>query len=681
MATDNPLLTIPTLPNFSDIEADLIMPALDQMLSQQKTNIEEQLDNLLEPDWNNFVAVQEQWNDELEKFWSPISHLNGVRNTPEFREAYNACIPKLTEFSTYLGQNERLYQAYKTLKDSESFKTLNQAQQRVVDNALRDFRLAGVALTGEKKQRFSEIKQRLSELTTQFSNNVLDATQGWHKHLDDVTELKGIPESILGVYKAAAQAKHLSGYVITLDIPSYLPLMQYADNSSLREEMYNAYVTRASELGPNAGKWDNGPLMEEILSLRQEMSALLGFENYAQRSLATKMAETPEQVVAFLKELAEQSLPYAKQDYDELKAYAQSQGAQLNAWDIPYFTEKLRVEKYAISQEELKPYFPANKVIEGMFDITKRLFNIDFVAVDSVDTWHEDVQYFEIVRDDKTIASFYLDLFAREQKRGGAWMADCRSRRRLSDDKLQLPVAFLTCNFTMPTDELPSLLTHNEVTTLFHEFGHGLHHMLTAIDVSAVSGINGVAWDAVELPSQFLENWCWQSEAIPYISSHYETGEPLPAEMLEKMLAAKNFQSGMQMVRQIEFALFDFSLHSDPNITTCKQIQALLDDVREKVSVVPTPDFNRFQHSFSHIFAGGYAAGYYSYKWAEVLSADCFSRFEKEGIFNQETGQSFLHNILERGGSDDAMSLFKAFQGREPSIDALLEHSGLGNDK
>ncbi len=677
---DNPLLQPSLLPPFSAIKPEHIEPALEQKLTQNRQRMAELVNESHELG-TDFLAEMEQLGDELDQLWSPVSHLHGVKNSEELRAAYNACLPKLTEYYTEMGQNKGLYQAYKTLAESDSFQQLDKAQRKAIDNALRDFTLSGIALDAEKQQRYAAIQQRLSELSTQFSNNVLDATQGWTKHIEDVSELAGIPETALQGYRQAAQAKSLEGYLLTLDIPAYLPLMQYCDNAELREELYRAYTTRASDQGPKAGEWDNSALMDEILALRHELAQLLDYNNYAELSLVTKMAESPQQVQDFLTDLAEKSKAVAEQDYKELLEFAASEGvAELNAWDIPYYSEKLRLAKYDLSQEELKPYFPADTVINGMFNIVGRLFAVEFVA-NETEVWHPDVRFYQVQREGKTIAKFYLDLFARENKRGGAWMADCRVRRLLPNGEQQLPVAFLTCNFTAPTKETPSLLTHNEVTTLFHEFGHGLHHMLTEINCAAVSGINGVAWDAVELPSQFLENWCWEKEAIPLISSHYQTGEVLPVALLDKMLAAKNFQSGMMMVRQLEFSLFDMAIHADYNPDNPKPIQQTLDEVREQVTVYPVPDFNRFQHSFSHIFAGGYSAGYYSYKWAELLSADAFSSFEEEGIFNTETGQRFLTEILQRGGSEEPMTLFVNFRGREPAIDALLRHCGIVSDK
>ncbi|MFA7553182.1 MAG: oligopeptidase A [Spongiibacteraceae bacterium] len=677
----NPLLQHHLLPAFSQIKPEYIEPALDQLLSQNRQRIAELLESTSNPD-QSFLAQLEQWDDELDQFWSPVSHLNGVKNSDELRAVYNACLPKLTEYSTQMGQNKQLYQAYKKLSEDKTYQQLTVAQRKSVDNALRDFTLSGIALDEKNQQRFGAIKQRLAELSTQFSNNVLDATHGWSKHIIDRSELAGVPESALNNYQQAAKAKDLPGYLISLDIPAYLPLMQYCDNAALREEMYWAYSTRASELGPNAGQWDNSELMDEILSLRHELALLLGFNNFAERSLASKMAESPQQVESFLLDLAEKSLPVAKQDYAELLAFARTLGVKsLQVWDIPYYSEKLRLEKYELSQEELRVYFPVDKVIDGMFTIVGRLFAIEFVEIKTVEKWHEDVSFYHVLRNGEVIAKFYLDLFAREHKRGGAWMADCRVRRQLADGSIQLPVAFLTCNFTAPGTDTPSLLTHNEVTTLFHEFGHGLHHMLTQVDCAPVSGINGVAWDAVELPSQFLENWCWEKQAIPLISSHYKTSEVLPDDMLQKMLAAKNFQSGMFMMRQLEFSLFDIKMHAEYNAKNPEPISVILNRVRDKVSVYTVPEFNRFPHSFAHIFAGGYAAGYYSYKWAEVLSADAFSRFEDEGIFNAQTGASFLQEILQHGGSIDPMEMFASFRGREPEIDALLRHCGIVSEE
>ncbi len=678
----NPLLEAHTLPPFSTIRAEHVEPAIRELIDEGRAHLKSLLEGLAAPGWDNLVAPIETQSDKLDQAWAPVSHLNSVANSDELRKAYTESLALLTDYSTEFSQNEDLYKAYQQIADSKEFAQLTQAQQQTVNNALRDFRLGGVALNEADKKRFAEIQKRLSELSTQFSNNVLDATQAWYKHFDNVEALAGLPESALAQAAQAAAQKGLDGYVITLDFPSYYAVIMYADNRALREEIYTAYVTRASAAGKkadssSAAEWDNSAIIAETLALRHELAKLLGFNNYAERSLATKMAESPAQVLQFLNELAQKSKPYAERDYAELRAFAAAQGCvDLQAWDTTYYSEKLRVEKYSVSQEELRPYFPAEKVIAGMFEVVRRLYGIQVKQISSFDTYHPDVRFYEIEKNGEKVASFYLDLFSRDKKKGGAWMADCRVRRK-TEKGVQLPVAFLTCNFTPPVGDTPSLLTHDEVTTLFHEFGHGLHHMLTQIDVAAVSGINGVAWDAVELPSQFMENWCWEPEAVPLISGHYKTGEPLPQSLLDKMLAARNFQSGLQMIRQLEFALFDFRLHAEYNPSAPKSAQAVLNEVRDRVAVIKPPAFNRFENSFSHIFAGGYAAGYYSYKWAEVLSADAYSRFEEEGIFNTQTGESFLREILQQGGSRAPMELFKNFRGREPQIDALLRHSGI----
>lgn len=678
----NPLLANHTLPPFSAITAAQVTPAISELIEQGRAQLAHILADLPNPSWETLVVPLEAQGDKLDQAWAPVSHLNSVANSDEMRKAYTESVALLTDYSTEFSQNEALYKAYQQLADSNEFTQLTQAQQQTINNALRDFRLGGVALNAEDKKRFGDIQKRLSELATQFSNNVLDATQAWYKQFDSADALAGLPESALAQAAQTAAQKELSGYVITLDFPSYYAVIMYADNRALREEIYTAYVTRASALGKkadgsSAAEFDNSALIAETLALRHELAQLLGFANYAERSLASKMAESTEQVLQFLTELAQKSKPYAERDYDELREFAARNGcADLQAWDSTYYSEKLRVEKYSVSQEELRPYFPAEKVIAGMFEVVQRLFGIQVKQIADFDTYHPDVRFYHIEKNGAQVASFYLDMFARDKKKGGAWMADCRVRRKTATG-VQLPVAFLTCNFTPPVGTTPSLLTHDEVTTLFHEFGHGLHHMLTQIDVAAVSGINGVAWDAVELPSQFMENWCWEPEAIPLISGHYQTGEPLPQHLLDKMLAAKNFQSGLQMIRQIEFSLFDFRLHAEYNPTAPQTAQEVLNQVRDQVAVIKPPAFNRFENSFGHIFAGGYAAGYYSYKWAEVLSADAYSRFEEEGIFNQQTGDSFLTEILQQGGSRAPMELFKNFRGREPNIDALLRHSGI----
>lgn len=677
---NNPLLTMDSLPPFSQIKPEQVQPAVIQAIADCKQKISDVLAQRDPHTWDSLIAPLEEVNDRLSRIWSPVSHLNSVLNSEALREAHDACLPLLSEFQTYVGQHEGLYQAYLALSQSDDFPLLSGAQRKEIQNTLRDFRLSGIGLPAEAQQRYGEIQARLSELASRFSNNVLDATQGWHKLVGDEAELAGLPDSVRAAARQMAELKGKEGWLFTLDIPSYLPVMMYADNRELRAEMYEAFTTRASDQGPNAGKWDNSAIMSELLTLRRELAQLLGFANYAELSLATKMADKTEQVVSFLTDLAAKSLPQGKAELEEIRAFAAEQHSQseLAAWDLAYYAEKLKQHKFSISDEQLRPYFPASKVVKGLFEVVKRVFGMKVRERLGIDTWHPDVRFYDIFdADDELRGSFYLDLYAREHKQGGAWMDVCLGRRYRQDGSLQKPVAYLTCNFNGPVDGKPALFTHNEVVTLFHEFGHGIHHMLTRIDVAGVAGINGVAWDAVELPSQFLENWCWESEALAFISGHYETGEPLPADLLEKMLTARNFQAAMQMLRQLEFALFDFRLHQEFDPANPAQLPALLDEVRSQAAVMTPPAFNRFQHSFSHIFAGGYAAGYYSYKWAEVLSADAFSRFEEEGIFNPATGQSFLKNILEKGGSKEPMELFRAFRGREPKVDALLRHSGI----
>ncbi|EPU3919333.1 oligopeptidase A [Aeromonas hydrophila] len=677
---NNPLLTMDSLPPFSQIQPDQVQPAVTQAIADCKQKMSDVLAQRDPHTWDSLIAPLEEVNDRLARIWSPVSHLNSVLNSEALRAAHDACLPLLSEFQTYVGQHEGLYQAYRELAESDDFPLLSGAQRKEIQNTLRDFRLSGIGLPAEAQQRYGEIQARLSELASRFSNNVLDATQGWSKLVTDEAELAGLPQSAQAAARQLAELKGKEGWLFTLDIPSYLPVMMYADNRALRAELYEAFTTRASDQGPNAGKWDNSAIMTELLTLRRELAQLLGFANYAELSLATKMADKPEQVVNFLTDLAAKSLPQGKAELDEIRAFAAEQHGQgeLAAWDLAYYAEKLKQHKFSISDEQLRPYFPASKVVKGLFEVVKRVFGMKVRERLGIDTWHPDVRFYDIFdAEDELRGSFYLDLYAREHKQGGAWMDVCLGRRYRQDGSLQKPVAYLTCNFNGPVDGKPALFTHNEVVTLFHEFGHGIHHMLTRIDVAGVAGINGVAWDAVELPSQFLENWCWESEALAFISGHHETGEPLPADLLEKMLTARNFQAAMQMLRQLEFALFDFRLHQEFDPASADQIPALLDEVRSQVAVMTPPAFNRFQHSFSHIFAGGYAAGYYSYKWAEVLSADAFSRFEEEGIFNPATGQSFLKNILEKGGSKEPMELFRAFRGREPQVDALLRHSGI----
>lgn len=676
----NPLLTMEGLPPFSQIRPEHVKPAIEQAIADCKQRIADVLQQSDSYTWDSLVAPLEEVDDKLSRIWSPVSHMNSVVNSDELRAAHDGCLPLLSEYQTFVGQHAGLFAAFTQLAQSDEFARLSEPQRKQIENTLRDFRLSGIALPPEQQQRYGQIVARLSELASSFSNQVMDATLGWSKLVSDESELSGLPESALAAARQLAQSRELEGWLFTLDIPSYLPVMMYADNRALREEFYTAYTTRASELGPNGGKWDNSPLMEEIVALRHELAELLGFDSYASYSLDTKMAESPAQVLGFLQDLAARSRPQAARELDELKAFAQEEfGATgLAAWDLPYYGEKLKQHRYAISDELLRPYFPAPRVISGLFETVRRLFGLRIQPRLGVETWHPDVRFYDIFDAQGELrGSFYFDLYARPHKRGGAWMDDCMGRRFRQDGTLQRPVAYLTCNFNGPVGDKPALFTHDEVVTLFHEFGHGLHHMLTRIDVAGVAGIHGVPWDAVELPSQFMENWCWESEALAFLSGHFETGEPLPQAELERLLAAKNFQSAMQMLRQLEFSLFDFRLHHEFDPAFGARVQAILDQVRSEVAVFLPPEFNRFQHSFSHIFAGGYAAGYYSYKWAEVLSADAFSRFEEEGIFNARTGADFMQQILEKGGSRSPMELFRAFRGREPKIDALLRHCGI----
>lgn len=674
--SNNPLIDYPELPPFSKIQPEHVLPAVEQLVADGRARIQQVLaeGNF---DYAHLVQALDEEDDRLGKAFGPAGHLNAVAQNEALRNAYNSCLPLLSEYGTEVGQNAQLCAAYQALRDSDEWNSLSEAQQKDIDNTLRDFRLSGVDLPDAKKAQYMANSKRLSELTSQFSDNTLDATQAWTKLVTDEAELEGLPDSAKAGAADRAKAADKEGWLLTLDAPVFIAVMSHCKNAELRKEMYVAWTTKASDQGPHAGQFDNAAIMDEILKLRHEQAQLLGFANFGEESLATKMARDVNEVIRFLEDLARRAKPQAERELAELRAFAADQGAdQLEPWDIGFWSERLREARYSISEEELRPWFPADTVISGMFAVVGKLFGIQFRQRDDVDTWHEDVRFYELVDDDGSVrAAFYLDMYARTGKRGGAWMDDARIRRRRADGSLQTPVAYLTCNFAPPAGGKPGLLTHDEVVTLFHEFGHGLHHMLTEQDVSGISGINGVAWDAVELPSQFLENWCWTEEGIALISGHYETGEPLPKEKLEKMLAAKNFQGAMQMVRQLEFSLFDMRIHAE--YQQGMDIYQVLKEVREQVAVIQPPAFNRFPNSFGHIFAGGYAAGYYSYKWAEVLSADAYSRFEEEGEFNEDTGRAFRSEILAKGGSREPMELFKAFRGREPSVEPLLRHCGI----
>ncbi|MEE9356281.1 MAG: oligopeptidase A [Methylococcaceae bacterium] len=675
----NPILEPTELPQFSKIKPEHIIPATEQLLDEARQLVEEKLAAAQRYTWENLIQPIEDIDDRINKAWSPISHMNSVVNTNELRDAYNSCLPKLSQYATEMGQHKKLFEAYQAIAEGDQFKQLDTAQQKIINNALRDFRLSGIDLPANQQARYKAISQELTQLGSQFGDNVLDATQAWSKQLDRFESLQGLPETALQLAKQTAELQKKSGWLFTLEFPSYMAVMTFADDRNLRQEMHEAFTTRASDQGPHAGQWNNSEIMGKLLALRHEKAQLLGFNNFAELSLATKMADKPEEVITFLNDLANKSISYAKRDLEELRQFAKQESgiANMEAWDIPYLSEKMRQHQYDLSQEEVKQYFPVSKVLPGLFSVVEKLYGLKTTEVDTFDRWHDDVRFFEIHDDQQQLrGKFFLDLYARPKKRGGAWMDDCVTRKK-SSGSVQTPVAYLTCNFTPPTSNDPALLTHDEVTTLFHEFGHGLHHMLTKVDHLGVAGINGVEWDAVELPSQFMENWCWEQEALGLISGHYKTGEPLPEKLFKKMLAAKNFQSGMQMVRQLEFSLFDFRIHLEYQSNNEQFIQEILDDVRNKVAVMQPPTYTRFQNSFSHIFAGGYAAGYYSYKWAEVLSSDAFSLFEEKGIFDRQTGLSFLSNVLEKGGSEDAKALFVAFRGREPKVEALLRHAGM----
>ncbi|WP_454256619.1 oligopeptidase A [Pseudomonas sp. Marseille-Q8238] len=677
MTVSNPLLQDFDLPPYSAIKPEHVEPAVNEILADSRATIAELLKTQQSaPSWNGLVLQLDELNARLGRAWSPVSHLNAVCNSAELRSAYEACLPTLSEYWTELGQNKALFQAYEALANGPEASGFDVAQKTILEHALRDFRLSGIDLPEAEQKRYGEIQMRLSELTSKFSNQLLDATQAWTKQIADEAQLAGLTDSAKAQMQQAAQAKGLDGWLITLEFPSYYAVMTYADDRALREELYTAYCTRASDQGPNAGQNDNGPVMAEILDLRQELARLLGFANYSELSLAGKMAESTEQVLNFLRDLAVRSKPFAAQDLDELRAFASEQGvSDLQSWDVGYYSEKLREQRYSISQETLRAYFPIDKVLTGLFAIVEKLYGIQIAELSGFDSWHPDVRLFEIRENGQHVGRFFFDLYARANKRGGAWMDGARDKRRTAQGELVSPVANLVCNFNPAAPGKPALLTHDEVTTLFHEFGHGLHHLLTRVEHAGASGINGVAWDAVELPSQFMENWCWEPEGLALISAHYESGEALPQDLLDKMLAAKNFQSGLMMVRQLEFSLFDFELHATHG--DGRSVLDVLEGIRSEVSVMRPPAYNRFANSFAHIFAGGYAAGYYSYKWAEVLSADAFSRFEEDGVLNADTGRAFREAILARGGSQEPMVLFVDFRGREPSIDALLRHLGL----
>ena len=676
----NYLLDTDTLPAFSKIKASDVIPALDQCLEENRNLLDSLLKNVESPTWDNFIHPLEVAENRLSRMWSPVSHMNGVVNTDELREAYNACLPKLSEFSSERGQNKAYFDAILSIQNRQDELDLDDAQRKSLDDTLKGFKRSGIDLSSEKQARYKEINQSLSSLTSSFSDNVLDATTAWTKLITDVNELDGLPQSALDSAAQSAKQRELEGWLITLEFPSFHAVMTYATDRNLRETVYRAFTTRASDQAEDTS-FDNGQKMVDILNLREEQAQLLGFGNYADFSVDVKMADSPAHVITFLEELAEKSHTHAKKEYNELQEFAASELglADLQAWDVGFASDKLKLKLFDFNSEDIKPYFPADNVIAGLFKLTESLYDLTITQNTDVDVWNKDVRFYDIKNlEGELVAQFYFDLYARQHKRGGAWMADCATRFK-GENEVQVPVAFMTCNSSSPTGDKPALFTHDEVITLFHEFGHGLHHMLTKVEYLDISGISGVEWDAVELPSQFMENWCWTREGLDLFAAHYETGEKIPDELFNKIKAAQHFQSAMGMVRQLEFSLFDLRIHMT-NISSANDIQNILNDTRQQVGVVPAPDFNRFQNGFSHIFAGGYAAGYYSYKWAEVLSADAFARFEEEGLFTKQVGKDFLEQVLEQGGSRPAMESFKAFRGREPNVDALLRHSGLTED-
>jgi oligopeptidase A len=678
---DNPLLDQSGLPRFTDFRVEDVTPAIESLLAENRAAIARVAQDPATPSWEAFAQPMEDVSDRLRRTWGLVGHLNAVMNSPELREAYNANLPRVTEYYTELGQNEALFAKYKALAASAGFATLSPARRKVIENEVRDFRLSGAELPPAEKERYRQISEKLATLASRFSDNVLDATNAFSHLEPSRAALAGLPEDAIEAAAANAHTEGQSGYRFTLQAPSYLPVMQYADARSLREKLYRAYVTRASEFGKP--EWDNTALIGEILALRNELAKLLGFADFSGLSLASKMAESAQQVDEFLRELAVKARPFALRDLEELRSFARERLglADLQAWDMMYASEKLRAERYAFSDNEVKQYFPEDQVLPGMFRLVETIYGLKISERDAP-KWHADVRFFEVAAaDGKPIGHFYLDLYARNSKRGGAWMDDAIARRRRSSG-LQLPLAYLTCNFPAPVARAdgtprPALFTHDDVVTLFHEFGHGLHHLLTEVDELFVSGINGVEWDAVELPSQFMENFCWEWDVLRHLTRHVDTGESMPRALFDRMLAAKNFQSGLQTLRQVEFALFDMRIHGTQAIAAGLSAQAVLAQVRVEVSVLQPPEFNRFANGFSHIFAGGYAAGYYSYKWAEVLSADAYSLFEERGVLNPEIGTRFREEVLARGGSRPALESFIKFRGREPKIDALLRHSGM----
>jgi oligopeptidase A len=672
----NPLLDFSGLPKFAAIDAAHVKPAIVSLIAAARATIDELAEGRVAATWQNFITPLDDATERLSRAWGVVSHLNGVINTPPLRDAYNGMLPTITQFWSELSQNEALYAKYKTLRNAVDFASLNAAQKQTIENELRDFRLGGAELAEHEKARFQEVQEELSALMSKFNDNVLDATNAYAYYVESESELSGVPDDVKTTAREAALTDGKSGWKLTLHAPCYGPVMQYANSQSLRARLYRAYVTRGSELGMDTA-WDNSAHIDRILALRHESAQLLAYKNYAELSLATKMAETPDEVMKFLEDMAAKSKPFAIEDWQALESFARADLSMtgLNTWDVAYVSEKLREKRYAFSDHELKQYFPESQVLAGLFRVIETIYGVTFKPANA-ETWHKDVRFFDVINIDGSIkGQFYLDLYVREGKRGGAWMDDAINRR-LREGHLQHPVAYLTCNFAAPVGGKPALFTHDEVITLFHEFGHGLHQLLTEVDELSVSGISGVEWDAVELPSQFMENFCWEWDVLKHMTRHVDTGETLPRALFDKMILAKNFQAGMGFVRQIEFALLDMRLHTQADITR-DTLQTVLSAVRQQVAVMRYPEFNRMAHSFGHIFGGGYAAGYYSYKWAEVLSADAYAAFEENGVLNPDTGAKFRREVLARGGSRPALESFIAFRGRKPDIEPLLRHNGM----
>ncbi|GKT11427.1 MAG: oligopeptidase A [Thiomicrorhabdus sp.] len=676
---NNPLLNVSDLPHFELFHVEHIQPAIDQLLADNRAKIESLVSEDAIPTWQNFIEPLEVIDNRFERVWGPIGHLDAVKNSDTWHEAYVACLEKVTSYHTEVGQNAGLYAKFNAIARSGEFANYSIAQKKVIQNALRNFRLSGIALPVAEQEAYQKVSQQLSQLNSQFGNNVLKSSQAWFKQITNKSELAGLPESATGLLQQLAEQRELTGWCVTLDFPSYLAVMTHADSRELRAEVYRAFGTRASEQADNP-EFDNSDNMEKIRQLRHEKSNLLGFEQYAEYSLATKMAESTDQVLGFLRDLAAKSKPQAEKELQALKTFAEKELdiKDFEPWDVTYASEKFKSKTLSLSQELLRPYFPIESALNGLFEITRKLFGIRVQAKEGVATWHPDVHFFELLNENnQVVGQFYLDLYARENKRGGAWMDSAITRWQHPHGSLQKPVAYLVCNFTPPVGDKPACLTHDELTTLFHEFGHGIHHLMTEMEHLDISGISGVPWDAVELPSQFMENFCWEREGLDLISKHIETGKKLPETLFTALKASRGFQSAMMMLRQIEFALADFEMHAFYNPNDIESVADISSRIRNEVAVIMPPAYSRTMHSFSHIFAGGYAAGYFSYKWAEVLSADAFGLFEETGILNPETGAKFKNTILAAGGSVDPMILFKAFRGREPNIDALLKHSGI----